>query len=84
LRLEDFLATRSPAAADKAIQKIQTAISSLDLLSERGRLSLERPNVRELVVRFGSAAYIVEYRVEVRRVLIARIFHSREARQIRR
>lgn len=36
--------------------------------------------MRELVIKFGSAAYIAEYRIEGEQVTIARIFHSREAR----
>ena len=79
-RLDDFLAAKSPAAAERAISALQSAIASLDLMAERGRLSTSCPDVRELVIPFGSAAYVVEYRVEPERVLIARIFHSREAR----
>lgn len=62
------------------MQTIQTAILSLDVMSERGRPSLYRADVRELIVPFGSAGYVIEYRVEASRVLVARVFHSREAR----
>lgn len=58
---------------------LQAAIASLDEMAERGRRT-RTVGIRELVVPFGSAAYIVTYRVEAERVLIARLHHSRESR----
>ncbi len=37
---------------------------------------------RELLVPFGSAAYIVQFRRDERTVLVARIFHSLEDRPL--
>ena len=78
-RLLDFLAPKSPAAASRARAALQKAISSLDELAERGRPTKTR-GVRELVVPFGSAAYVITYRLEGERVVVARLHHSREAR----
>ncbi len=38
------------------------------------------PRLRELVVRFGRDAYIIQYRVDSESVVAARIFHSLEQR----
>jgi plasmid stabilization system protein ParE len=78
-RLVAFLKHKSPAAADAAAARISKAILSLDQTPERGRKG-SREDLRELVVRFGRDAYIIQYRVEPSDVVVARIFHSREDR----
>ena len=78
-RLTAFLVDKSPRAAEKAANAIAKAVVSLDQLSERGRLA-GPPGWRELVVRFGRAAYIIQYFVEPDTVFVARIFHSDERR----
>lgn len=80
LRLVAFLAPRGEAIAYSALSKIETAVRSLDLAAERGRRALTATDFRELLVPFGSGAYIIQYRVEGDRVLVARIFHSLEDR----
>ncbi len=35
---------------------------------------------RELYIRFGDSGYVVQYRIDPDAVLVARIFHMREAR----
>ncbi|WP_370873709.1 type II toxin-antitoxin system RelE/ParE family toxin [Caulobacter ginsengisoli] len=79
LRLEDFLVDKAPHAAARAALSISQAIESLSELSERGRPS-PLPGVRELVVPFSGAAYVIRYRVTTDEVIVARIFHSREGR----
>jgi toxin ParE1/3/4 len=78
-RLVDFLADRNPAAALRAYDILEEAILSLDQFSERGRPGPE-PGQRELIVPFGSGAYVVQYRVDPTTVVVARIFHGREDR----
>jgi len=78
-RLIDYLDVRSPAAALRAFETLDAAIRSLDEFSERGRPGSE-PGLRELIVRFGSGAYVVQYRVDAQEVVVARIFHGREDR----
>lgn len=75
----DYLAMRSPAAALRAYDTLEAAIRSLDEFSERGRPGPE-PELRELIVRFGQGAYVVQYRVDPTTVIVARIFHGREDR----
>jgi plasmid stabilization system protein ParE len=79
-RLADFLATKNPRAAASAIAKLRQAILSLAEYSERGRPS-RRTGLRELVVPYAKAAYVVVYLVEQNTVVVLRIFHSREDRQ---
>jgi toxin ParE1/3/4 len=78
-RVVDFLADRNPAAALRAYDTLDAAIQSLDEFSERGRPGPE-PDLRELIVPFGSGAYVVQYRVAATSVVVARIFHGREDR----
>ena len=78
-RLADFLIEKSPRAAERVSDLLADAVLSLSELSERGRPS-HNLNWRELVIGFGKAAYIVQYRVEGDEVFVARIFHSLERR----
>ena len=79
LRLEDWLAERSPAAARRMSGLMDSALTSLETFAERGRPG-PRPDLRELVVPFGAAAYFVQYRIVDDTVIVARIKHSREGR----
>jgi hypothetical protein len=56
-------------------------VRSLDIFPERGRPS-GAPNVRELIVPFGRAGYVLRYAYwrQVDEVVVLRIWHSREAR----
>jgi len=58
------------------------AIRSLDVFPERGRPS-GVANVRELVVPFGRAAYVVRYGhiVGSDEVVVLRVWHGREQRE---
>jgi plasmid stabilization system protein ParE len=79
VRLIDYLDVRSPSAALRAYDALDAAIRSLDEFSERARPGPE-PGTRELIVPFGSGAYIVRYRVSADEVVVGRIFHGREDR----
>ncbi|MDB5468514.1 MAG: type toxin-antitoxin system RelE/ParE family toxin [Caulobacter sp.] len=79
-RLGKFLATKSPAAAERALNAMNKGIDSLDMMPECGRPLFDQPEIRELSVPFGSGAYLIHYRVEPTKVRVVAIFHSREAR----
>ena len=79
-RLEDFLAEKAPAAANRAAKLITEAMLSLREFPERG-YAYPLPGVREWPVRFGHSGYIVRYLVERDTVTILRIFHALEDRQ---
>lgn len=76
-RLVDFLSQKNERAAQSAATSIERAVLSLAELSERGRMTTV-PGLRELVVRFGRDAYIIQYRVDADSVVVARVFHSLE------
>jgi plasmid stabilization system protein ParE len=76
-RLTDFLASENERAALRASQVIAEAVLSLAEFANRGRPARRR-GWRELVARFGNAAYVIQYRVYETEVLVTRIFHSRE------
>ena len=78
-RLASFLAETNERAAIRSSELITDAILSLAEFAERGR-SGRREGWRELVVRFGAAAYVIQYWVEPATVFVARVFHSREQR----
>jgi plasmid stabilization system protein ParE len=78
-RLEDWLHARNVQAAARLGPLLDDAIVSLQEFAERGRAA-PRHRFREIVVPFGSAAYVIQYRIEPDRVIVARIRHSRERR----
>lgn len=80
-RLEEFLLDRNPAAGLRAATAIVTAIETLSSYPDRGAPGI-RPGVRRLFVPFGQSAYIIEYRVDPGKVVVARIFHSLEDRPL--
>jgi plasmid stabilization system protein ParE len=75
-RLESQLKAVNPRAAIQAGQVLNDAIASLDTFPNRGRKLSD--DARELVVRFGAAAYLIRYVVREDTVLVTRILHSRE------
>jgi plasmid stabilization system protein ParE len=78
-RLEVWLVERSPDAAARIGPMLERAMASLAEHPDRGRVG-PRPDLRELVVPFGGAAYLVLYRIGPQEVIIARVKHSRERR----
>jgi len=78
-RLTAFLSGKSLRVATRAAETLSVAIEGLNEFAERAR-SEPVHGLRELVVRFGRDAYIVQYRVEATLVIVARVFHSREDR----
>jgi plasmid stabilization system protein ParE len=79
-RLEDFLAEKAPAAANRAAKLITEAMLSLREFPERG-YAYPLPGGREWPGRFGQSGYIVCYLIEPDTVTILRIFHALEERQ---
>lgn len=79
-RLADFLAEKSPSAAQRAKQAIWAAIRSLDQHADRGA-AFGSPDVRQLITPFGQAGYVVIYHFEPGSVTILRIFHTLEDRE---
>ena len=78
-RLEEFLASKSPRAANRAAIALAAAVDSLGESPERHPV-LSRRGLRELPVKFDRDGYVIQYRVVGETVQVARIFHGRERR----
>jgi plasmid stabilization system protein ParE len=79
-RLYDFLAPKSPDAAQRAVQAIRQGVKALGKHPEIGRPVEELPSeFREWVIEFGQGAYVALYHYDGKQVVILAIRHGREA-----
>ena len=79
-RLYDFLAAKSPDAAERAVRAIRQGVKALGKHPEIGRPVEELPpEFREWVIEFGSGAYIALYHYDGKEVVILAVRHGREA-----
>jgi toxin ParE1/3/4 len=81
-RLRNFLQVRNPNAAGRAMRAIWTALKRVEQIPEIGKPTKD-PNIRQIIVRFGSAGYIARYTVlpSTGAILVTRIWHTREDRE---
>ncbi|MEH7880291.1 type II toxin-antitoxin system RelE/ParE family toxin [Rhizobium laguerreae] len=79
-RLADFLIERDPDLAERAINAIQKALMILqDFPLMARRASADDPLLRELVVPFGSAGYVILFKVmNETSVTVLAVRHQRE------
>ena len=78
-RLAEFLVAVDPGAAERAVDAIGRALERLSDFPEMGHAAAEG---LELGIRFGNSGYVVQYRIDADAVVIARIFHMRENRDL--
>ena len=77
-RLYDFTARHSADAAEKAINAIMSAATTLKTYPEAGHSRPSNPHFHELPVRFGAKGYVVRYRIHDGDVIIVRVWHALE------
>ena len=77
-RLVTFLIDVNPRAALDATDAIIDALGALAQFPERG--VQVGGGIRQLVIPFGTSGYVAQYRVDADAIVIARVFHMREAR----
>ncbi|UIK18750.1 type II toxin-antitoxin system RelE/ParE family toxin [Rhizobium leguminosarum] len=79
-RLADFLIERDPDLAERALNAIQKALMILqDFPLMARRASADDPLLRELVVPFGSAGYVILFKVvSETSVIMLAVRHQRE------
>ncbi|MHC2572183.1 type II toxin-antitoxin system RelE/ParE family toxin [Rhizobium leguminosarum] len=79
-RLADFLIERDPDLAERAINAIPKALMILqDFPLMARRASADDPLLRELVVPFGSAGYVILFKVmSETSVIVLAVRHHRE------
>ena len=78
-RLHRFLATRNPEAATRALQAIITRFDLLETHPKLGTVDPEQPDLREILIPFGSAGYLARYRLDGDFVILLAVRHAREA-----
>jgi plasmid stabilization system protein ParE len=81
-RVRTFLASRNPGAAKRALATIWAALTRVEQFPDLGRPT-EDPEIRQIVIRFGAAGYIVRYSILPgdNSLLVLRVWHGREARR---
>jgi len=79
-RLYDFLVLKDTALAERAFQAVHKAMELLEDFPFSGRkVSEDDALLRELVVPFGSAGYVILFKiVDDRTVTILAVRHQRE------
>ncbi|MBP2486467.1 type II toxin-antitoxin system RelE/ParE family toxin [Rhizobium leguminosarum] len=82
-RLADFLIERDPDLAERAINAINAIQKALMILQDfplmARRASADDPLLRELVVPFGSAGYVILFKVmSETSVIVIAVRHHRE------
>jgi plasmid stabilization system protein ParE len=77
-----FLEPIDPGIAQKAVQAILKAGDSLQANPRRGAVVLQAKGLRKLRVIFGKYGFVMHYVFIETEVLILRIYHGRENRQI--
>jgi len=79
-RLFDHLKSINPIAAQKAALLILRGAESLQEWPNRCREMDDASARRELFIQFGSDAFVLRYVVEGQRVIVLRVWHSKEFR----
>ena len=79
-RLHQFLASKSPDAASRAVKAIRQGVKILGQHPEIGRpIEDLAPEFREWVIEFGQGAYVALYRYDGKKIMILAVRHGREA-----
>jgi toxin ParE1/3/4 len=74
----EFLSETNLQAAERAMDVLGKALADIAAFPQIGRPGPH--GFRKLIIRFGKAGYEIRYRLYPDRVLITRIFHTREDR----
>jgi len=79
-RLYQFLASKSPDAARRAVSTIRNQVRILEAQPGVGRaLADTDPEYRTWLIAFGDSGYVALYRFDSRHVSILALRHQREA-----
>ena len=78
-RLHRFLAEKNPAAAARAVHTILARLAILARFPRLGPVDPDRPDRRQLFIRFGTAGYVARYSVLGDAVMVLAIRRMQEA-----
>uniref|UniRef100_UPI00402B47DB type II toxin-antitoxin system RelE/ParE family toxin n=1 Tax=Methylomonas sp. PHL2-19 TaxID=3438878 RepID=UPI00402B47DB len=81
-RLRAFLQEKNPKAAARAGQTLRDGARYLAGFPEVGRPMNDGSERRELFLPFGAGAYVLRYRIDGEIIVIIRVWHSKEMREI--
>ena len=79
-RFATFLHERYPGLAAIVAREIIAKTSLLETQPRLGHPIAGREEYRQVVLRVLRARYVFRYRIDVDRIVMLRVFHSREAR----
>ena len=81
VRLYEFIKPHNPEAAARAVQTIVSSAGKLEEQPELGWPYVANKKFRELFIPFGASQYVLRYRLDGDKVIIARLWHGLEARE---
>lgn len=77
VHLHGFLAENDTRAADRALNSITLAVSSLATHPQLGRtFSDDDPEYREILIPFGRSGYMAVYRFDGNKIVILAVRHQ--------
>lgn len=79
-RLHAFLHEKNPEAAQRMVNTLLNGADKLLSFPEIGKPLNDELRRRELFLPFGGSAYVLRYRLDSDRVIVIRVWHSREQR----
>ena len=79
IRLREFIEPNNPNAARRSSEKIRKA-AKLILDNPAIGTRIEDREDRELFTPFGQGGYIIRYQIIAQKILILKIWHTREDR----
>ena len=83
-RLREFIRVHNPAAANRAASRIRAGVGKLPDHPHLGKgvEDINNPNLRDLFIPFGQGGYWLRYLIRQDDIVVVRIWHGRENRDI--
>jgi plasmid stabilization system protein ParE len=81
-RFANFLHQRFPAMAEVVAGELSAKTKILQDNPRLGRLIRKQAEYREIILRVLNAPYVVRYGIEGQTIVILRVFHGRESREM--
>jgi plasmid stabilization system protein ParE len=78
-RLRNFILPHNTEAARRAVSLIKTVVTTLEANPHSGKPSEDMTDYRDIVIPFGSAGYVLRYRIQKDVLFIVAIKHCKEA-----